>query len=104
MPQPRQGLEAFEDQLNLPAQAAPLQDPVGEQVVADLHWNAGERLTRADSPGRGELEIVARQRWQPHAAYSRVEPQMGKAPPFELLTRPTELQQRAFELLGVKSG
>ena len=33
---------------------------------------------------------------------NRVEPQVGKVPPFEMLTRPTELQQRAFELLGVK--
>lgn len=35
---------------------------------------------------------------------NRVEPQVGKVPPFEMLTCPTELQQRAFELLGVKLG
>jgi len=33
-----------------------------------------------------------------------IEPQVGKVPPFEMLTCPTELQQRAFELLGVKLG
>ena len=33
---------------------------------------------------------------------NRIEPQVGKVPPFELLTRPTELQERAFKLLGVK--
>ena len=33
-----------------------------------------------------------------------IEPKVGKVPPFEMLTRPTELQQRAFELLGVKVG
>ena len=31
-----------------------------------------------------------------------IEPKVGKVPPFEMLMRPTELQQRAFELLGVK--
>ena len=35
---------------------------------------------------------------------NRIEPRVGKVPPFELLTRPTELQQRAFALLGVKLG
>ena len=35
---------------------------------------------------------------------NRVEPQVGKVPPFNMLTRPTELQQRAFKLLGVKLG
>ena len=52
--------------------------PVGEQVVFDLHRNAGERLARADSPGRGELELVVRKRRQPHAACNRIEPQVGK--------------------------
>ena len=35
---------------------------------------------------------------------NRIEPQVGKVPPFKMLTRPTELQQRAFELLGVSLG
>ena len=33
---------------------------------------------------------------------NRVEPKLAGVPPFEMLTRPTGLQQRAFELLGVK--
>lgn len=35
---------------------------------------------------------------------NRIEPQVGKVPPFKMLTRPTELQRRAFELLGVSLG
>ena len=35
---------------------------------------------------------------------NRIEPQVGKVPPFELLSRPTELQRRAIKLLGVKLG
>ena len=35
---------------------------------------------------------------------NRIEPQVGKVLPFKMLTRPTELQQRAFELLGVSLG
>lgn len=77
---------------------------VGRQVVADLHRNGGQRLAQDDSPDRGELEIAGRQRRQPHAAYNRIELQVGKVPPFEILARPTELQQRALELLGVKLG
>lgn len=33
---------------------------------------------------------------------NRVQPKLDQAQPFELLARPTALQQRAFELLGVK--
>lgn len=73
-------------------------------MVADLHRNGGQRLVRGDSPDRGELEIAGRQRRQSHAAYNRIELQVGKVPPFEVLARPTELQQRALELLGVKLG
>ena len=35
-------------------------------------------------------------------AKNRIEPRMKGVEPFELLTRPTELQSKAFELLGVK--
>ena len=33
---------------------------------------------------------------------NRVEPKLDGSRPFEMLTRPTALQQRAFDLLGVK--
>ena len=35
---------------------------------------------------------------------NRIEVQVGKVPPFKMLTRPTELQRRAIKLLGVKLG
>ena len=44
-------------------------------------------------PGRGEPEIVGRQRRRPHAACNRIEQQVGEVPPFEMLARPTEFQQ-----------
>ena len=82
------------------AKSAPLLS--GGQELSPVEAQPRSRASRGNAKGqpthsfRSLLENLAT------ITSNRIEPQVEGAPPFEMLTRPTELQRQALELLGVK--
>ena len=85
---------------HMQAKLAPLlsadHDPSTSEAQRSSLSSQGEAKGRSTHSFRSLLEGLST------IACSRIEPQLEGVQPFELLTRPTELQRETFDLLGVE--
>ena len=91
---------AYYVEWHMRAKLAPLlseeQEPSPSESQRSSPALQGKAKGRTTHSFRSLLENLATITW------NRIEPQVEGVPPFERLTRPTELQRQALELLGVK--
>lgn len=71
---------------------APAQRSLAARRKAQTQRNAEGLVVQSFQDGLKDLATITR---------NRVQPKLKSLPPFQMITRPTAVQQRALELLGV---
>ena len=91
---------AYHVERQMRAKLAPLLS--GEQDPSPVEAQPRSRASRGKAKGQPTHSLQSLLENLATITCNRIEPRSEGVPPFEMLTRPTEVQRQAFELLGVK--